>query len=625
MTSTATTSANPENLQDVIDQNSYEHTTWAGIVIDDVSWAVQLYDRWRVKENFSNIWEYLDKTLKTRAKVQSILDAAEDLALASTTPIAAHFNFRHLNDIITQANTTLPAPVAAPLPAAPAHIAHKLIETYLTPAEYASWVTEFGISSDKTKFTYKVGGAPRETDIIDMCEELYLWRKININSLNQTAAICLRAKRREEKRNENTNSASTNPTNPLTTIPWAPTWTMWAPEINEELSIPQLYAACEQAKKKPTSGSAYSFDKKWFFVRYNTTANQWVVQYQKKDGKTSTISEPSIGQVVAHISTLSEKKEAKSEKSLTVDMANELDENKIIEICEAINKNPAKIGYYKIGGKQFSVRYIPAAWGTNGGYVATYPNHTEVENTNEFRKSPKDLARFLAENIHLYNDHHDTDRFRLLELIKKTDGEKAWKRQEYIIKGNKHYIWSNRLKLWKRTYFAEVPVWEHGKEVVSAITQKGLYEKIQEKINHPESAKEKINEAKAEWAEPKDAAHTEDHGHSHAKAEGTFYDRSVEKIFGHGLIGRAFIGTKNLIPKPLRSLGGNTVGAGVTSGIVGWALYGGSLALGSVALSSAIVPAMTLTFAASMTNRFLKWRKWWPHNKKEDSGWHGWH
>lgn len=85
-----------------------------------------------------------------------------------------------------------------------------------------------------------------------MCEYLYLSRKIEIGSLTQVAAKCLRAQQRAERiaeREQRRNGVTTGiPENPSTT-PSASANS--ATTLNEELSIPQLYAACEQAQKKP--------------------------------------------------------------------------------------------------------------------------------------------------------------------------------------------------------------------------------------------------------------------------------------------------------------------------------------------------------------------------------------
>lgn len=397
--------------------------------------------------------------------------------------------------------------------------------------------------------------------------------------------------------------------------------------VNEELSIPQLYAACEQAQKKPNAWSAYSFDKKWFFVRYDNAVRQWIVQYQNDtSGGVTTTSRPTIGQIIADVTTWIKKKE--TQKPLDpIDMGNEFSESKFIDLCEAISKTSSKRGFYKLGGKEYIVTETTAAvaGGAPASYTAQYLGH--VNRTVDHTAPGVALAHYLKEHIHFHEHPEWSHVFSkkgfkdLCEHIILAPN----RRWEYELDGHKYPLWIETGSISDYIYHAEIPGEGWRTNEVIARSPEKLYEKILKKALRHNAEKPAESAAKAEWAEPKDAAHEGDHKANHPKTEGTFYDRSVEKVLGHGWIGRFAIGTKNLIPKPLRSLAGNTVGAGVTSGIVGWALYGGSLALGSVALSSAIVPAMTITFAASMANRLFKWRKWWPHNKQEDGGWHGWH
>lgn len=99
-----------------------------------------------------------------------------------------------------------------------------------------------------------------------------------------------------------------------------------------------------------------------------------------------------------------------------------------------------------------------------------------------------------------------------------------------------------------------------------------MYNKIVEQgqNHHDHGGKSEKEHGNKEHGEKKEhSEHKEDHGkhghdehgHKDGHKSGSFYDRAVEKIFGHGLLGKALIWPKNQIPKPLRSLGGNTVAA----------------------------------------------------------------
>lgn len=466
----------------------------------------------------------------------------------------------------------------------------------------------------------------------------YLYNRVSLERRKE------RAQARQER------MAARSGTNQL---PWTSNvaWGTWAnilTETNEELSVPQLYAACEQAQRKPNTWSTYSFDKKWFFVRYNgsqfpavpttTPANQagkFHVQFQKKDWTTGVAVWDTIWEIVAAISTLSEKKEAKSDKSLTIDMGTEFDENKFIELCKTIGSATDKVGYYKFDGKQYSVR-------RNGPkFMAEYPGEDWHPGHRE-RTKPEDLAHDLTEHMHIHEHDHTLSKKSFLDLCagltkNYNENHKEKAKSTYELGGKKYPIWVERRNTGRKItslltrnpnpfnniqFYAEVPD-GHSTKIITSGSAEGLFNKIK-KINET-TGHEKPAEwaAKAESTEPKDVAHAEDHGHSHTKTEGTFYDRSVEKIFGHGLIGRAFIGTKNLIPTPIRKISGNAAAAGVRAGLVWGILYGGSIALGSAAMASAIVPAMGITFATSSTLRLIKW--WRNRGKKDDSGWHGWH
>lgn len=475
--------------------------------------------------------------------------------------------------------------------------------------------------------------APKKVFIHDIIIKLFQNKMVYNKEIAQYLYGRVSLERRKERtkaRQERTAAKTGTTTN---TPAVGGIWSNTISETNEELSIPQLYSACEQAQKKPNAWSAYSFDKKWFFVRYQTAPMpaHWIVQYQKKDGTTSTINEPSIGQVVAQISTLAEKKESKEKQSLSVDMWENFSRTEFTKLCEAIH-DQKKRWDYKLGGKSYFVEERPDTTATppvsfdppqfivnypgNNG-VATTENHLHISDTRRAENPTiQNLIEYLEWDHGIYDPKHDLDREHLLGRMQ---GLKNWwigkEKITYTINGHTYHMWSkNTTWLWvKRKYYAEVPVGEHGKEVVTAFTVEGLYNKIIDKVQWKHSEKPAEWSAKAEWSEPKDAAHAAE---AHPAWEGTFYDRSVEKLFGHWLIGRGLTGFKNLFPKPVRGILWSTVNAGVKAGAVGFGIYGTSLYLGSAVLASTVNPAMLLVGGYVLASRLWKWNK----KRKEGGG-----
>ena len=192
-------------------------------------------------------------------------------------------------------------------------------------------------------------------------------------------------------------------------------------------------------------------------------------------------------------------------------------------------------------------------------------------------------------------------------------------------------MWSKRLTGGgKMKYYAEVPAGEHGKTTITALTVEWLYDKIINKVqwghwHDAEKWAEWHTETKKEGAhESKEHAHDEGHWDHHDEGKKSLYDKAVTGLLGNGLLGKAFIGTKNLIPAPLRNIAAGATKAGVSAGVVWGLLYGGSIAFWSAAAASAIVPAMGITFTVSSILRLLKWNKDRKAGDGHDDG-HGGH
>ncbi len=125
-----------------------------------------------------------------------------------------------------------------------------------------------------------------------------------------------------------------------------------------------------------------------------------------------------------------------------------------------------------------------------------------------------------------------------------------------------------------------------------------------EKSDSHEASDKKGDEKKWDHKE----GHPEEH---HTEEGGTVYSKVVSKLFWNGLVGKMF-----KWPPYIRGVTGAAFDATVASTVVGGGLYLTSAAIGSVALSTLIVPAMTTAFAGygiySAVKRFNKWRasKW---------------
>lgn len=626
MTTTTNTTYDPqyENLQDLLDSEANggekKHE------IDMVTWEVFKLnkDEVRVSRTHWNIAEFLDSVARKHAnKIASILDISEDISSRPT--IAAPWVFNTISDfwryfLLNTAN------------------AQDAINLYLHP-DTANSVRP---GRNPMEYDYEMpAGIWTTISILELMEELYTSQKIAIGNLDTVASKISRDKERAEKKAEREAMRTNNPVN----TPGAPAGSpSMLQEVYEDINVPQIQAALNFAKSNKKTGSAYSFDKKWFPVRYEKTiagVETYFACIQDERGTVTEISATNPSELIRDIMNTTKKSKEQKEFAETVDMEKSFSRIKFAELCIAVQKSKWKRGEYKLDGKNYFVHenidtsVTPHAYFTPPQYTVSYPGAGETMTTEAtinlhghmVPPTSDNLITFLEGHDGIYNSHHDFDREQLLTKIK----ELKWivgKKTTYVIGGHTYHMWSKRFSgAGKMKYYAEIPAGEHGKTTVSALTVEWLYDKIIDKTQNshsPEKTETKESpENKDEKSDHKDGSHDASHNKK-SHGEGTFYDRTVESILGHGLLGRAFIGTKNLIPKPLRSLGWNTVGAGVTSGVVWGVLYGGSLALGSAALASAIVPAMGITFTASMANRFLKWRKWWPHNK-ESGGHDSWH
>lgn len=122
-------------------------------------------------------------------------------------------------------------------------------------------------------------------------------------------------------------------------------------------------------------------------------------------------------------------------------------------------------------------------------------------------------------------------------------------------------------------YHAEIPGEGGRTSEISAGSPEKLYEKILKKA-HKHDAEHKDEKKSESKEKPKEGAEIksdkkDDHGHDDHKDEGgTKYDAVVNTIFGNGLIGKAFKGVRNIIPKGIRGLSGAAFDGAVAGGVI---------------------------------------------------------
>lgn len=101
-------------------------------------------------------------------------------------------------------------------------------------------------------------------------EELYSSQKIAINNLDVATNKIIKDRERAEKKTERESMRTNNPTS----TPGAPGGSpSILQETHEDLNVPQIQASLSFAKANKKTGSAYSFDKKWFPVRYEKNSS----------------------------------------------------------------------------------------------------------------------------------------------------------------------------------------------------------------------------------------------------------------------------------------------------------------------------------------------------------------
>lgn len=633
---TANTTYDPqyENLQELIDN---EASGWEKKHEVDLSdgkvWKLNNSEQ-RISNTHTNVGEFLDSVIRKNAtKIASIIDIAEDVS--ARPAIALPYVFNTMGDFWRFFLTT------------GATNALDTINLYLNPDTAVSARP----GRNAMEYEYEMPAWTWTTiGILELMEELYSSQKIAINNLDVATNKIIKDRERAEKKTEREAMRTNNPTNTSGTPAGSPSILQ---ETHEDLNVPQIQASLNFAKANKKTGSAYSFDKKWFPVRYEKNSSgveTYFACIQDESGNVTEIWATNPSELIRNIINTTKKTKEQKEFAETVDMEKSFSRIKFAELCTAVSKSKGRRGEYKIDGKNYFVHeninttVTPHAYFTPPQYTVSYPGAGETMTTSTplnlhghpTPPTTDNLISLLESHDGIYNSHHDFDREHLLQKIKELKGLMG-KKTTYVINGHTYHMWSKRLSGgWKMKYYAEIPAGAHGKTTVSALTVEWLYNKIIDKVQNSHGHEEKKEEHSEhnkshehkEWHEKHEHGSHDDHWHKHEHKSGSFYDRTVEKIFGNGLLGKALIWPKNQIPKPLRSLGGNTVAAWVTWGVVWGVVAGAGWALWSAALSSAVVPAIWITFTASMVNRFLKWRKWWPHNKDESGGnehWHGWH
>ncbi len=389
------------------------------------------------------------------------------------------------------------------------------------------------------------------------------------------------------------------------------------------------------------SGQKYTLREVQAEVTWNNPSPaRYVTQFPNPQGRTENYPNPANNwetgsNIATHLTNTI--RTSINAGNCTRDMGTEFSANTFRELCEEIAESKNGRGNYILAGKKYEVR-IDQPLPTD---ISQAHFHVEYPNNFGIKAHAHNTLDWLLtnhgplEHIHVHDPSkpHPFQKDTILELCQLVNNTNQ--RQEFDFHGKSCFIYKpTGLDKANSRFCIDVPNNKWGVDTIKAVTAKWLYKKFIEhthKLHHEaehnsKEHAEKKGENKNEHAEWEKHGH-DDHGHKDEHKSGSFYDRAVEKILGNGLLGKILIWPKNQIPKPLRSLGGNTVAAWVT-----WGAVGGAVALAwwiawSAALSSAVVPAIWITFTASMANRFLKWRKWWPHNKdgKWDDHWHGWH
>lgn len=626
-----------EDLADLLES----HPSSEDHQIDNATGRVQKNNKYGnpTGRQYSNVGEYIDVLLhKDAQKVANIINNFEDLTQAPAAPYIA--TATNVGDFVNQINTN-------------ATTLKSCVDNFLWLTPPAT-VTRCNIhATDKTLIEYEYNGATETVNVLELTEQLYLMQKISIANLNMVVQKLDRAqKRRERQANRGTNIVA----------PWAPAGSPGIlQETHEDLYVPQIQAALNFSKINKKTGSAYSYDNKWFPVRYEkdaTGVEKYFACIQDERGNVTEIDAPNTSTLIRNIMNTTKKTKEQIASPEIVDMENEFSQSKFMDLCEQVSKSKNKRGEYKLGGKSYIVREAtpaqPARWlraPRPATYNSQYLGH--VNRTEEHVGNAQDLSQYLKQHIHFHAHaewHHVLSKQSFLSTCEHIAHDLENNHNvvdnkvtaEYELGWHKYPVWAQKRNLGRHItskltrnplrnvqFYAEVPNGLSTK-IITSWSAEWLFNqirKINEKSDHAHHDKpgESHAEKKSDGHhESKEHAHDEGHGDHHDEGKKSLYDKAVTGLLGNGLLGKAFIGTKNLIPAPLRNIAAGATKAGVSAGVVWGLLYGGSIAFWSAAAASAIVPAMGITFTVSSILRLLKWNKERKAGGGHDDG-HGGH
>jgi hypothetical protein len=590
-----------EDLADLLES----HPSSEDHQIDNATGRVQKNNKYGnpTGRQYSNVGEYIDVLLhKDAQKVANIINNFEDLSQAPATPYIA--TATNIGDFVNQISTNA--------------VRLKLcVDNFLWLIPPAT-VTRCNIHpTDKTLIEYEHNGATETVNVLELTEQLFLMQKISIANLNMVVQKLDRAqKRRERQANRSTNLVA----------PWAPAGSSGIlQETHEDLNVPQIQAALNFAKTNKKTGSAYSYDNKWFPVRYErdaTGVETYSACIQDERGNVTEIDAPNTSTLIRNIMNTTKKAKEQVVSPEIVDMENEFSQSKFMDLCEQVSKSKNKRGEYKLGGKSYIVREVtpaqPARWLRTlrpATYNSQYLGH--VNRTAEHTGNAQDLSQYLKQNIHFHADtegHHTFSKKWFQDLCEHVlhEPDKKW---EYELDGHKHPLWIKEGSI-KNTYYAEIPGEGGRTHEISAWSPEKLYEKILKKAHrlHTDKTAE-WQETKKEGEEKHEKWWHDDAGH---EGGGTLYDKTVVGLLGSGLIGKALLGTRNLVPKWIRNTTGWITKSGLAgvggSAVITGGLYGASVlgltTMGTATALTFFAPVALTIGGATAGYKFYRWWKW---------------
>lgn len=416
-------------------------------------------------------------------------------------------------------------------------------------------------------------------------------------------------------------------------------------EMKTDLDPSQIFLALDFVdKNKKKNKGFYSLENKLFWISYS--GGNYKVEIQNEDGTISLKDCPDSATTLNTIRTECKKVTEKTEKSLTVDMWKDFDENKFSDLCDSIKKTGKTVGYYTIVWKLYKITLLPANPIANPPilewFKAEFPGRLDKEEISEvshasLQNNAQILAHHISEVIHIH-DHEEWNNevsFKdLKDFIKtKVDNHSENHPKEFNVGGKKVKIWKQKwfsmkansriplpsLALYKMRYYAEIPGISRP---LSDTTPDGLAKKIINEIHLQENktitshakieGKEEKEHSDEKW-EKKESTPTKDN----YEGNGSLYNKAIYKLFWNSIVGKIF-----KWPPVVSQLLWTAFDSGVAMTIAGGSVWAISTIAGSAAIATFIGPAMATAGIGwgiySAVKRFKKWRskKWGTSSEK---------